>query len=559
MLKRRIGLMLLWLSCLAGWAQNESEMKSVDPNFHIYLCFGQSNMQGKGKIETQDLTEVPERFKMMAAVDFPKMDRKMGEWYTAVPPLCRPETGLCPADYFGREMVANLPDSISVGVINVAVDGCSIEMFDEDVCKTYIVGQPSYMTSAASAYGNNPFRRLVDLAKKAQQQGVIKGILIHQGETNMGDEKWGQYVHRIYSRMLDELGLQATEVPLIAGEMVRAEYGGVCANHIPAVNKLKNAVPNCFVASSEGCKAGDQYHFDSEGYRIIGRRYAQHMLKYLEAYQNEVDYDIVSLRVPGDMVTMLPASDRKLHVYCTDADGVEHDVTCACQYEIANPEWLSLSNTTLSTGQQLGETHITATLTNKQGKQLSLTIPVNIVLFDFSTSVFRPSLYKTGTVTSGSSGTTIKSSGADGFSGWVFHRGLDLTDYPYLMVDFKIKPSANSRLFVYNVDDFLATHFAKSLSTDKSHVIDLRTLTNSKKEQVDLSKIYMIGFSFGTSSMIVTKMCLSADGVTPVIDITDQVTTSPASSVVYDLQGRRVQNPSPKGLYISNGKKILGK
>jgi hypothetical protein len=44
---------------LQGFAQN--------PNFHIYLCFGQSNMEGQGTIEAQDKT-VNSRFKVMEAV-----------------------------------------------------------------------------------------------------------------------------------------------------------------------------------------------------------------------------------------------------------------------------------------------------------------------------------------------------------------------------------------------------------------------------------------------------------------------------------------------------------
>ena len=81
-----------------------------DPNFHVYLAFGQSNMEGYGKIESQDTANVPERFKMMAAVDMPSKGRVKGEWYTAVPPLCREWTGLTPCDYFGRELVNNCND-----------------------------------------------------------------------------------------------------------------------------------------------------------------------------------------------------------------------------------------------------------------------------------------------------------------------------------------------------------------------------------------------------------------------------------------------------------------
>ncbi|MDD7527750.1 MAG: hypothetical protein SPK34_10840, partial [Bacteroidaceae bacterium] len=53
---------------------NGGEIKQpegFDPNFHIYLCFGQSNMEGNAAIEGKDRVGVDPRFMMMAAVDMP--------------------------------------------------------------------------------------------------------------------------------------------------------------------------------------------------------------------------------------------------------------------------------------------------------------------------------------------------------------------------------------------------------------------------------------------------------------------------------------------------------
>ena len=61
-------------------------------------------MEGNARIEPQDKEGVDERFQVMAAVDCPEMGRVKGQWYTAVPPLCRCNTGLTPGDYFGRAM-----------------------------------------------------------------------------------------------------------------------------------------------------------------------------------------------------------------------------------------------------------------------------------------------------------------------------------------------------------------------------------------------------------------------------------------------------------------------
>ncbi|RYE30072.1 MAG: sialate O-acetylesterase, partial [Sphingobacteriaceae bacterium] len=152
---------------------------SQDKNFYIFLCFGQSNMEGNAKIQPQDTTTVDKRFKVLAAVDCPDLGRVKGNWYTAVPPLCRCNTGLTPADYFGRTLIANLPDKIKIGIINVSVGGCKIELFEQDSYQTYAATAPSWMVGMIKEYGGNPYGRLVEMAKLAKKYGVIKGVLLH--------------------------------------------------------------------------------------------------------------------------------------------------------------------------------------------------------------------------------------------------------------------------------------------------------------------------------------------------------------------------------------------
>ena len=255
---------------------------TADPNFHIYLCFGQSNMEGNARPEAQDYENVPERFQVMAAVDMTDPARKRGEWYTATPPLCRQGTGLTPADYFGRTMCEKLPD-VKIGVVHVAVGGTSIKGFMEEMCEDYIAGEADWFRSYMKSYDNNPFRRLVETAKKAQQFGVVKGILMHQGETDTGNPQWASMVKTVYERILDELNLSASNVPLLAGEVVRTENGGVCGGHNTAVDALPNTIPTAHVISSEGLDhGGDKLHFTAASYRTLGKRYAAKMLELLE-------------------------------------------------------------------------------------------------------------------------------------------------------------------------------------------------------------------------------------------------------------------------------------
>ncbi len=256
---------------------------SQDQNFYIFLCFGQSNMEGFPGVEPQDTVNVNDRFRVLASVDFPKLGREKGHWYTAVPPLCRPSTGLCPADFFGRTMVDNLPEDIKVGVVNVAVAGCKIELFEKDKYQSYDSTAPAWMKNIIKQYDGNPYQYLVDMAKLAQKDGVIKGILLHQGESNPNDTAWTLKVKSIYEDLIKDLNLNAEKVPLLAGEVVNADEHGACADMNKIIDKLPETLPNSYVISSAGCPARqpNRLHFTPEGYRILGTRYAEKMLSLL--------------------------------------------------------------------------------------------------------------------------------------------------------------------------------------------------------------------------------------------------------------------------------------
>lgn len=260
-----------------------------DPNFHIYLCFGQSNMEGNARIEPQDRQNINTRFRMLSAVDMPGIGRKKGTWYAAVPPLCREWTGLTPADYFGRSLVEQLPESIKVGVVHVAVGGANINLFNEDLCEEDIAKAADWYKNFCKSYNNNPYRELITLAKQAQKVGVIKGILLHQGCTNNGQQDWPQRVNVIYERMLNELNLKAEDCPLLVGELMTKEEGGICHLHNSIIDRIQETIPTAYPVSSVGCPgAKDHLHFTAEGYRILGRRYADVMMSILNKQGQKV-------------------------------------------------------------------------------------------------------------------------------------------------------------------------------------------------------------------------------------------------------------------------------
>ena len=254
-----------------------------DPDFHIYLCFGQSNMEGNAAIESQDLSGISTRFQMMAAVNF-GTNRTKGNWYKAIPPLCRQNTGLTPADYFGRTLVEKLPENIKVGVINVAVGGAKIELYMDEFKDAYIAGDADWFKNICKEYDNDPLGRLIEMGKLAQKKGTIKGILLHQGESNNGESDWCEKVGKVYTRICYALGLNPAETPLLAGETLYADQGGACSWHnTAALPHLKEYVTNSYVISAKDLPGNgkDSFHFSAAGYRTLGKRYAEQMYRLL--------------------------------------------------------------------------------------------------------------------------------------------------------------------------------------------------------------------------------------------------------------------------------------
>ena len=465
-------------------AGDDGTVEGVDPNFQIYLCFGQSNMEGFASldgtyngIEDKDKT-VDERFQVMAAVsgNWNGVQREVGHWYTAVPPLCRSNTGLCPADYFGRTMVEELsktnPD-IKVGVIVVAIGGAGIKAFHKTKYNEYYTGTDDWQRSLMDIYDRYPYGTLVDMARIAQKQGVIKGILMHQGETDGCGPEWRQDVAEIYKGLISDLSLTADETPFLVGELLNDNNQGLGVARNPDLSKIKELVPNTYVVSSEGCTVVENdpgedgknryLHFSSEGYRELGRHYAQTML------------DILANQEPEDPNASVPASNNHFDLTKLDAD-LESD---------PNPSETSWN---VDTGE----------LTTK----------------------------------------------ANGIGGWKFETPIDLTVSNYLIVEFSEKPAVSgTRLAIYS-DSYSVFDYSYTNGTIEGNmiIIDIKNGTFetskygvSEKKTLDLKNIKMLGIQTGGGGSVKIKRVYLDDKKPEIPDEPEQGTSAPVSNDFFDF------------------------
>ena len=315
------------LSLLAGAAGMflvpTQAQAAPDPNFHIYIAYGQSNMAGAGKIRSGiDDVEHP-RYKMFATTvcDGPHTSYShfyegtkyfsrstVGEIYPAVPPMFHCGEGLSVADWFGRAMADSLPD-VTVGIIPVAVGGTKIELFDKDKYAQYLSGEEAYLVNWAKDYGSdgNAHARIVEVAKKAMKVGVIKGIIFHQGESGaMNGNDWQQEVKKSRDDILKALNLSSDTVPFLAGGLEDKAAGGCCWSFTNNnIITLPNVMDNTYFVSSEGLTGNgeDSFHFNSASYKEFGIRYAnvmlQHMVRGPVVIVPRAPYGGTAVSIPG--------------------------------------------------------------------------------------------------------------------------------------------------------------------------------------------------------------------------------------------------------------------
>ncbi len=138
------------------------------------------------------------------------------------------------------------------------------------------------------------------MARKAQKDGVIQGVLLHQGESNTNDQEWPKKVKKVYDDLVQDLQLDPKQVPLLAGEVVHADQQGAAASINEIMKRLPETLPNSYVVSSSGIPSNpDRLHFTSAGLRELGRRYAVVML-------GRMGYQTAPLKVP-----YLPSPEEK--------------------------------------------------------------------------------------------------------------------------------------------------------------------------------------------------------------------------------------------------------
>jgi hypothetical protein len=238
----------------------------------IYLLFGQSNMTGGAPATSQDVFNNP-RVKVLAYNNC--SGRTYNQWYTATGALhCANGFGI--GDWFGKVVADSLKDD-TLALIPCAIAGVPIDFFQKGV----VSSRRKEFSIPPDNHWEGAYPWVVSRLELALQNGRMAGILLHQGEADWTAElqkAWQGKVTGIYADLKKDLGFG--DVPFLIGEL-RADAKACCAGNNAYIAQTAKALPKGYVISSANLTVNnDAYHFDGNGLREFGKRYAA---AYLEA------------------------------------------------------------------------------------------------------------------------------------------------------------------------------------------------------------------------------------------------------------------------------------
>jgi hypothetical protein len=224
------------------------------------------------------------------------------------------------------------------------------------------------------------------------------------------------------------------------------------------------------------------------------------------------DRTVTNITMDNRNIQLTSGSSIAINIIATYGSGITENVASACTYKVKNPSVATVVDGKVVSYMD-GETDVTATYTDNDGKNVSIDFAVKVSTFPLTADGINPSIFGTGSFKESTGALTTSQYG---FGGWQYTNGVDLSGARYLVVQLRTSSTCNPSFRLYDENNYWTTPYMYDVGSRRSVTIDLQNMTKSDGTLCDPSHIYIAGFWTTGGTVYIKDVFLSNDGTTPV-------------------------------------------
>ena len=257
------------------------------------------------------------------------------------------------------------------------------------------------------------------------------------------------------------------------------------------------------------------------------------------------------IELPSENVEVMIGNSSTLPLTATFLDGRTENVASQTSYEISNTACVKIEQGRLY-GLKEGQAQVNAVYTDPLNHQFETAFNVRSTFFPFSAQYIKTDFYGNGKYTEA---THTFRPGQYGQMGWEYASGADMSDYKYLVIQLAAT-SSDSHLNIFTENSIWSDGFeSPAFGSNKQIVVNLKTAKTKNGVKLNTKNIRIVAFwGMGNKDIVVDDIYLTNNedySPTAIKNVVVDVQKTP--TVIYDLQGRKINSPLKKGLYIVNG------
>lgn len=212
----------------------------------------------------------------------------------------------------------------------------------------------------------------------------------------------------------------------------------------------------------------------------------------------------------GNSLEILTGGERYLITVATFSDGSSRHVTSETRFNVSDESILQITDKGIVHALKDGTAIVIASYTSPSGETREAVVTIHATTFPLTAAMFNPSIFAEGTF---DEETKTLITGQWGFGGWWYNKGVDLSNYRYLVAELGNDNESGTSFRLFDENNYWSQPAMYDFGNSRRVTVDLHNMykqVGNQQVKLNPSHIYIIGFwSIGNKPIVIKNITLT--------------------------------------------------